>query len=128
MRFHIDVKTKMQMIIENAETFQFVSNGIRAYEYGDLTSALKNLYLATEAKGSLFSLRKKFESLRDAVSHYDELFHDTKVRLESNFGLGYFELSQKGTFDYALNQEHLDEQIRILLTGIMRNLRKEIHS
>ena len=70
---------------------------------------------------------KKYEPLRNALSHTGQLRADTIKELETNFGKGYFDLPYC-IFDHSLpkNIEHLQIQVKDLRNIAMDNIRKEL--
>jgi hypothetical protein len=67
-------------------------------------------YKVIEVDRNILSMEcKKYKRLPHALSHPGEIMPKTRQGLKDGFGDGYFELTNRGEFDYdsAKNKEHL---------------------
>jgi hypothetical protein len=76
------------------------SLGLRASEFELYDVAVKEFYQVIEIDKTIMpSECTKYEPLRNALSHPNELFNETIQGLENNFGKDYFELTKRNQFD-----------------------------
>ncbi len=87
---------------------------------------IKEFYLAIKDSEDNSSARK-YEPLRNAMSHRGKLFNSTIQKLKENFGDDYFDLPC-GIFDHSSprNIEHLRIQANELRNIAMDYIRKEL--
>lgn len=89
------------------ERLSHVNNALEAEKAGRHEVMIKEYYLAIADK----SQARKYEPLRDVLSHHEQIKQDTIDALENNFGKGYFVLTNK-KFDHShpTNIDHLRKE------------------
>jgi hypothetical protein len=105
------------------ERLNHANNGLEAAKNNLYEVMIKEFYLAMAEKAEA----RKYEPLRDVLSHHEQIKPDTMKKLEDKFGKGYFDLPYC-KFDHSStkNIEHLQIQAKDLMEIAMNYIRKEL--
>ena len=114
--FDLDLREKMQIITEDANAYEHASDAMKAFETGNMSAVITELYQIIDSK-NIIGLKIKYEPLRDALSHGTPIKKRTIERLNNYFGRGYFVLDSKGAFEHTStdNRQKLYEHAVYLL-------------
>jgi hypothetical protein len=111
------------------QQFYHASLGLRASEFELYDVMIIEFYKVIEVDRNILSNEcKKYEPLRDVLSHPDEIRPETRERLKTEFGDSYFDLTRRGEFDYhsSKNKQHLRIEADKLRKIAMNNLTKKL--
>jgi hypothetical protein len=105
------------------ERLNHANNALEAEKAGLHEVMIKEYYLAIADRQEA----RKYEPLRDVLSHHEQLLQDTIDDLENNFGKGYFVLTNK-KFDHyhPTNIEHLKTEAYALRNIALPYIDKEL--